>query len=61
MQFQKLLEKDGIFVIGIRPPTVKEARLRISVMATHTRKQLDKAMKAFEKNGIKLGLIRGHK
>ena len=57
MRFQKLLEKDGIFVTGIRKPTVKEARLRISVMATHTRKQLDKALKAFEKNGIKLGLI----
>jgi len=62
MEFQKLLEKDGIFVTGIRPPTVKESRVRISVMATHTKKQLDKALKSFEKNGIKLGLIpHGHK
>jgi len=57
MKFQKLLEKDGIFVTGIRYPTVKSARLRISVMATHTRKQLNKALSVFEKAGIKLGLI----
>jgi len=62
MEFQKLLENDGIFVTGIRYPTVKSARLRISVMATHTRKQLSKALHSFKKNGIKLGLIpRGHK
>jgi len=57
MEFQKLLENDGIFVTGIRYPTVKSARLRISVMATHTKKQLNKALHSFEKNGIKLGLI----
>ena len=57
MKLQKLLEKDGIFVTGIRYPTVKSARLRISVMATHTRKQLNKALSVFEKAGIKLGLI----
>ena len=62
MKFQKLLENDGIFVTGIRYPTVKSARLRISVMATHTRKQLNKALYSFKKNGINLGLIpRGHK
>ncbi|MCH8003510.1 MAG: pyridoxal phosphate-dependent aminotransferase family protein [Nanoarchaeota archaeon] len=57
MKFQKLLEEDGIFVTGIRFPTVKSARLRISVMATHTRKQLNKALYSFKKNGIKLGLL----
>ena len=62
MKFQKLLENDGIFVTGIRYPTVKSARLRISVMATHTRKQLNKALYSFKKNGINLGLIpHGHK
>ena len=49
MQFQKLLEKDGIFVTGIRPPTVPIARLRISVMATHTKEQLDKALRSFKR------------
>jgi 8-amino-7-oxononanoate synthase len=49
MKFQKLLEKEGIFVAGIRPPTVKTSRLRVSVMSTHTKEQLDKSLKAFEK------------
>jgi len=49
MQFQKLLEEDGIFVTGIRPPTVPTARLRISVMATHTKEQLDKALGSFRR------------
>jgi len=48
MQFQKSLEKEGIFVTGIRPPTVKTPRLRITVMATHTKKDLDKSVKAFQ-------------
>lgn len=40
---QRLLEQD-IFVQAIRPPTVPEgtARLRITVMATHTQDDLDK-------------------
>ena len=57
MQFQKMLENEGIFVTGIRPPTVQTARLRISVMATHTKEQLDKALESFEKVRRKLGLI----
>lgn len=57
MQFQRLLERDGVFVTGIRPPTVPIARLRISVMATHTKEQLDKAIKSFEVIGRKLKLI----
>ena len=57
MQFQKLLEQDKIFVTGIRPPTVPEAILRISVSSMHAKEQLDKALKSFEKIGKKLGLI----
>lgn len=57
VQFQKMLENEGIFVTGIRPPTVQTARLRISVMATHTKEQLDKALESFEKVRRKLGLI----
>lgn len=59
MKFQKLLEKENIFVTGIRPPTVpeKSARLRVSVMATHTKKQLDATIRTFKKIGISLGLI----
>ena len=40
----KQLLAQGIFVQAIRPPTVPEntARLRVTVMATHTREDLDK-------------------
>jgi len=58
MQFQKLLEQEGIFVAGIRPPTVPTARLRISVMATHTKGQLDRAIESFGKTGRELGVIK---
>ncbi len=58
MQFQKLLEEEGVFVTGIRPPTVPKAMLRISVMATHTKAQLDKALSSFEKVGKRLGMLR---
>ena len=58
MRLQKLLEEEGIFVAGIRPPTVPKAMLRISVMATHTRGQMDKALEAFGKAGAKLGIVK---
>lgn len=53
---QKLLEK-GVFVAGIRPPTVPPgtSRLRVTLMATHTREDLDLALKAFEEAGRELG------
>jgi 8-amino-7-oxononanoate synthase len=57
MKFQKLLEQNKIFVTGIRQPTVKEPRLRVSVMSTHTKTQLDLTLDAFEKSGKKLKLI----
>jgi 8-amino-7-oxononanoate synthase len=56
---RKLLER-RVFVQGIRPPTVPEGkcRLRVTVMATHTREDLDFALEQFEKVGKELGLIR---
>jgi 8-amino-7-oxononanoate synthase len=47
---QRLFDQ-GIYVQGIRPPTVPEgtSRLRIALMATHTQDQLDFALRAFEK------------
>jgi len=45
---ERLLEK-GVFVQGIRPPTVPEgtSRLRVTAMATHTHEQLHRALKTF--------------
>jgi glycine C-acetyltransferase len=46
---ERLLEK-GVFVQGIRPPTVPEgtSRLRVTTMATHTHEHLRRALKAVE-------------
>ena len=57
---RRLLEK-GVFVQGIRPPTVPEGkcRLRVTVMATHTQKDLDFALEKFEEVGRSLGIVHG--
>lgn len=56
---RRLLEK-RIFAQGIRPPTVPEGqcRLRVTVMATHTREDMNFALEGFEKVGKELGVIR---
>ena len=58
---QRLLE-EGVYVQGIRPPTVSEgtSRLRITLMATHTKEQLDFSLSAFEKIG-RQWIIKGTK
>ena len=50
MAFSTRLLEQGVFVQGIRPPTVPEgtSRLRITAMATHTHEHLRRALKAFE-------------
>ncbi len=50
MQLATQLLESGIYVQGIRPPTVPvgTSRLRITTMATHTAKQMDRALEAFE-------------
>lgn len=59
MEFSRRLMDEGIFVSGIRPPTVPEgrSRLRTTVMATHTNNDLDRAIEAFSKVGRELCLI----
>lgn len=51
MEFSRRLMDEGIFVSGIRPPTVPEGkcRLRATVMATHSYNDLDMALDAFLK------------
>ncbi len=59
MEFSRQLLEEGIFVQGIRPPTVPagSCRLRCTVMATHTREELARAAETIAKVGKKLGVI----
>ena len=59
MEFSRKLLDEGVFVSGIRPPTVPEgkSRLRATVMATHSYEDLDRAIEAFSKAGKELCLI----
>ena len=54
----KLLE-EGVFVTGFGYPVVPQghARVRCQLSAAHSRADLDFALAAFKKVGLKLGLI----
>jgi 8-amino-7-oxononanoate synthase len=49
MELSTQLLENGIFAQGIRPPTVPlgTSRLRVTLMATHTIAQIDKALQVF--------------
>ena len=51
MRYSERLLERGIFAQGIRPPTVAPgtSRLRITLMASHTREHIDRAIQAFKK------------
>jgi glycine C-acetyltransferase len=55
---ERLLE-EGIYVIGFSYPVVPkgQARIRVQMSAAHTRKQLERALQAFETVGRELGVI----
>ena len=55
----KLLD-EGIYVIGFYFPVVPKdkARIRVQLSAAHTKEHLDKAIAAFTKIGLKLGVIK---
>ncbi len=59
--FWKALFDHGIFTNPVLPPAVPEnaCRLRTSVMATHTREQLDRVLDAFQGVGRQLGIVGG--
>ena len=54
------LLKEGIYVIGFFYPVVPKgkARIRVQLSAAHTKEHLDIALKAFEKIGKKLKVIK---
>jgi glycine C-acetyltransferase len=49
MDLSRRLFERGVFVHGVRPPTVPEGtgRLRVVPMASHTREDIDEALRAF--------------
>jgi len=55
----KMLHERGIYANLVLYPAVqrKSSRLRLSLMATHTKEHLDKAIEALEEVGAKLNII----
>jgi 7-keto-8-aminopelargonate synthetase-like enzyme len=58
-QFSRRLEEEGVFVNPIVSPGVPpgDELLRVSLMATHTFEQIDRALDKFQKVGRELGVI----
>lgn len=58
--FAKEMLNEGIYVIGFSYPVVPlgQARIRTQMSSAHSKEDLDKAIKAFEKVGKKLGVIK---
>lgn len=59
-QFWKQLHEEGVFVNPVVPPATPPDRalIRISVMATHTREQLSRALETIERCSKRMGLPR---
>ncbi len=59
-EFAAKLLKENIYVIGFYYPVVPkgQARIRVQLSAGHEKEHLDKALKAFEKIGKELGVIK---
>lgn len=56
--FSKGLLENGVYVNSVIPPASSEAMIRMSVMATHSQKDLKDALIVLRKEGRKLGLIK---
>lgn len=50
MRFASVLRKNGVYTPAVRPPSVPagKCRIRASIMATHEKTHIEKAVKAFE-------------
>ncbi|MED3803476.1 8-amino-7-oxononanoate synthase [Lysinibacillus xylanilyticus] len=59
IQFSEKLMDEGVFIPAIRPPTVPKgsSRLRITVMATHTKEQLNTVIDKIKKIGKEMGIV----
>jgi len=59
VEFSNRLLSHGILMSAIRPPTVPHhtARLRLTVMATHTKEEIDYTLNALEKFGKELKIV----
>lgn len=44
LKFSQHLQAAGIFALAIRPPTVPTSRIRLTIMATHSRTHLDRLL-----------------
>ncbi len=51
LRLSEVLYDKGVYVPAIRPPTVREPRLRITVTAAHTGKHIDKLLSLLKKAG----------
>ena len=60
IQMSNMLLDEGVFVTGFGFPVVPhgQARVRCQISASHSRNDLDQAIRAFKKVGMKLGIIR---
>ncbi|NOT07158.1 MAG: glycine C-acetyltransferase [Gemmatimonadales bacterium] len=59
IQVSEMMLDEGVFVTGFGFPVVPHgtARVRCQISAAHTRADLDEALAAFKRVGVKLGLI----
>ncbi|MDP6418240.1 MAG: glycine C-acetyltransferase [Candidatus Krumholzibacteria bacterium] len=58
--FANRMLEEGIYVIGFFFPVVprEQARIRVQISAAHDREQLNKAIAAFTKVGLELGVLK---
>jgi len=58
-EYCKLLHDNGVFVNPVVPPAVRsdQSLIRVSLMATHTDEQIDRALEIFERLGKQMELI----
>ena len=60
-KFAERLLEEGIYAIGFFFPVVPkgQARIRTQISAAHSREHLDRAIDAFTRIGVELGVVRG--